>query len=182
MRYSRATFGKVYHNRGDFAAALGLAEDDLLPGAPIISGSTGSNYLYVPLRDCGLVDRAALDVPRLVQSFGEDSPLSVFIFAPDLAVREDSACNVYSRMFAPHTSGVPADPGTGSASGALGAYLLRFGLVEPNDEVRVISEQGTKIGRQSLIHIRLRCSKGEIATIDVGGHVVHVADGVLSLG
>lgn len=37
---------------------------------------------------------------------------------------------VYSRMFAPE-AGVVEDPATGGASGPLGGYLVRHGLVAP---------------------------------------------------
>ena len=41
-------------------------------------------------------------------------------------------------MFAQHTSGIPEDPATGSASGPLGAYLVRhLSTVEP--EVTIVA-------------------------------------------
>src|SRR5258708_5254421 len=51
MRHGAATFGSELTNRAAFARALGLAESDLLAGAPICTGSTGNTLLYVPLRD-----------------------------------------------------------------------------------------------------------------------------------
>ena len=83
-------------------------------------------------------------------------------------------------MFAP-THGVPEDPATGSASGALGAYLVTHGLVAPTPEVTIVSEQGTKMGRQSFVHIALRVRDGGVGDIRVGGGVVPVIDGRLTL-
>ena len=71
-------------------------------------------------------------------------------------------------MFAPHTSGVPEDPATGSASGALGAYLIERGLVAAGSTVDTVSEQGTRMGRQSFIQIRIATSAGRITEILVG--------------
>src|SRR2546422_1982322 len=68
---------------------------------------------YVPLRDRDAVDRARLDVPALLAAQGEGPNLGLFVFAPD---PDPHARRVYSRMFAPHTSGVPEDPATGSRS------------------------------------------------------------------
>lgn len=177
MRHGAATFGLSLENRAEFATALGLAETDLLD-APVCAGSTGLPHLYVPVRDRALVDRAQPDAPALLRAFGEMEPLGVFIFAPE---PNADGNRVYSRMFAGHTAGIAEDPATGSASGPLGAYLVRHGFAEGTDEVRIVSEQGTKMGRQSLIHIRLRVTDGAITDIEIGGSVVPVIEGTLTL-
>jgi trans-2,3-dihydro-3-hydroxyanthranilate isomerase len=76
---------------------------------------------------------------------------------------------------------VPEDPATGSASGPLGAYLLRHGLVRVSEdgEARILSEQGTKMGRQSFVHIRTRATANGPTDIRVGGGTVPVLEGVL---
>jgi trans-2,3-dihydro-3-hydroxyanthranilate isomerase len=177
MRHRDATFGPEVKARASVATALGLTEDDLLPGAPVQMGSTGNAFLYVPLRDHTVTDRAWLDPRRFHEVLPEANPLGVFVFAPD---PEPAARRVYSRMFAP-SHGVPEDPATGSASGALGAYLVLYGLVAPAPELTIVSEQGTKMGRQSFVHIALRVQEGRIGDIRVGGGVVPVLDGRLTL-
>ncbi len=119
-----------------------------------------------------------LDVRTMLAVMGDRPHIGIFIFAPD---PDPGAGRVYSRMFAPHTSGIPEDPATGSASGPLGAYLVRHGLVKKAGEVKIVSEQGTRMGRQSFIHIRLAMQGDEIATIRVGGSAVPVLDGELKL-
>jgi trans-2,3-dihydro-3-hydroxyanthranilate isomerase len=176
MRHGEARFGPELTNRDGFARALGLAGSDLLAGAPVRTGSTGSAFLYIPLRDREVVDRARLDVPALLAAQGEGPKVGVFVFAPD---PDPKARRVYSRMFAPHTSGVPEDPATGSASGPLGAYLVERGLVAPADTVDIVSEQGTRMGRPSFIRIRVGMSAGRISEILVGGSVVPVIEGCL---
>jgi len=173
MRHRDATFGPEVPERAGVAAALGLEESDLQPRAPICTGTTGAQFLYVPLRDRATVDRAGLDVAAMRRAFGEAPLPGVFIFA---AERPDGA---YARMFAPHTSGTPEDPATGSASGPLGAYLVLNGLVAPGETVRLVSEQGTKMGRPSFVHIRLRGQDGVATDISVGGSVVPVLEGRL---
>jgi trans-2,3-dihydro-3-hydroxyanthranilate isomerase len=176
MGHRDAAFGPEIADRARAAGALGLAEADLLPGAPVQSASTGNPFLFVPLRDRATVDRAALDGRALGALPPEAGALGVFVFAPDAAPGR-----VYSRMFAPHTSGIPEDPATGSASGPLGAYLVRHGLVRGPGEVALVSEQGTKMGRQSFVHIRLRAADRHASDIRVGGGVVPVLEGRLSL-
>ncbi len=178
MRHGTATFGPPLAPRADFAAALGLHEEDLLSDAPIQTGTTGSAFLYIPLKDRATVDRAALDVPAILRCFSDTAAVGVFVFAPDA---DSIAYRVYARMFAPHTSGIPEDPATGSASGPLGAYLVRHGLVTPEETVRIISEQGTKMGRQSFIHIAVTTEMGAVRGIEVGGSAVPVLEGILSI-
>lgn len=179
MKHPPATFGPEVRERSEMARSLGLTEDDLLSGAPIVVGSTGLPFLYIPLNDAGAVDRASLNVAELPAIEAISDSQGVFIFAPDGRYGPNRA---YSRMFAPHTQDISEDPATGSASGPLAAYLVRHGLVTGEGELRAISEQGTKMGRQSFIHLRVRVSGGEPTSIEIGGSVVPVLTGTLTLG
>ena len=178
MTQPEATFDPALDNRDAVARALGLTEADLWPGAPIQPGSTGNKFLLVPLRDRATVDRAVLDVRGILAAMGDRPHIGIFLFAPD---PDPAAGRVYSRMFAPHTSGIPEDPATGSASGPLGAYLALNRLVTKAGEVRIVSEQGTKMGRQSFIHIKLAMQGEQITGIRVGGTVVPVLEGELAI-
>lgn len=173
-----AIFGAPFDNRAGFARALSLTEDDLLPGAPIVIGSTGNPKLYIPLRDRATVDRAVLDVAKLSPLFGDQQRQGVYPFAPD---PDPAARRVYGRMFAPHTSGIPEDPATGSAVGALAAYLLRHDLVLDAPHLTIVCEQGTKMGRQSFIHVNIAPGDGDTRTVEIGGGTVPVLEGTLTV-
>lgn len=175
MRHRDAIFGPPLSNRAAVAAAVGLTEADLLPDAPIRTGSTGNVFLYVPLRNQQAVDRAVADTAALAALLG--TSLGVFVLAP---ASDPGAGRVYSRMFAPH-QGVPEDPATGSASGALGAYLVQHNLVKSTGPTRIVSEQGKKMGRPSFVHVTLRSSGDGVTDIRVGGGVVPVLEGHLRL-
>ena len=172
LRSPPAVLGHRFDNRADFAGALGLTEGDLLE-QPLQVASAGVPYLMVPLATPRTVDAIQLDVARLLASFADHDPLAVFVFAPNGDDR------FYSRMFAPHTVGIAEDPATGSAHGPLGAYLARYRLAEiRNGLLKVVSEQGTKMGRQSFAHVHV---SGDGGTVDVGGQVVPVMRGALEL-
>ena len=83
----------------------------------------------------------------------------VFLFSAEPGSDHASA---YSRMFAPGL-GVDEDPATGSASGPLGCYLVKYGLVAADKAAAMISLQGVKMGRPSHVHISIGLSAGEIA-------------------
>jgi len=176
MRHGPPEYGPEMANRAEIAVALGLTEADLIPGAPIQTGSTGSRFMFVPLRDRATVDRALLDVPKIIKALGDQPLVGIFVFAPD---PDPTAGRVHSRMFAPHTSGIPEDPATGSATGPLGAYLVKQKLVKASGPVSIVSDQGVKMGRHSRLHIRGVERGGALTEIEVGGGVVPVIDGRL---
>jgi trans-2,3-dihydro-3-hydroxyanthranilate isomerase len=181
MKHGEARLGPELTDRAGFAQALGLAEADLLAGHPVCTGTTGNPFLYIPLKDRAAVDRAHLDVPAVQAAQGAGPNLGVFVFSPDPPGGKPGKSTVYARMFAPHTSGIPEDPATGSASGPLGAYLVERGLVPPAATVDIVSEQGRRMGRPSFLHIRVGTSGGRVTSIQVGGSVVPVIDGRLRI-
>jgi trans-2,3-dihydro-3-hydroxyanthranilate isomerase len=83
---------------------------------------------------------------------------------------------------------VPEDPATGSANGALGAYLVRHALTSsalrralPVTEPTtfVVSEQGAEINRPSTLLVEVDSAGQEISTVRVGGQVLPVAEGIV---
>jgi len=175
MTHPPLKFGEVLTDRRRIAVGLGLDESYLMADVPLQVASTGLDFLYVALRDKGAVDAAVSEKTRLREAFAGRAPLPVFLFAPDGANR------LYSRMFAPDANGIDEDPATGSASGPLGAFAVRYGLVPNSRRVSITSEQGTKIRRRSIVHIRLEYGADkEIPTrIEVGGAVMPVVTGTL---
>ena len=85
----------------------------------------------------------------------------------------------YARMFAPEY-GVVEDPATGSSTGPLAAYMIRHKLVSGKAGTRFVSEQGTKMGRRSFLHVEIQGEQGADG-IYVGGHVTPIAEGVMKL-
>ena len=165
-------FGSTF-DRAQCARSLGLTEADLLEGVPCRLVTAGNPNVYVALRDVATVDRAAVDGPEMRKLLATESePACVFVFTP---TREGA----YSRMFAPE-HGVPEDPATGSATGPLAAFMMEYGLVATADGTRFVSEQGTKMGRRSLLHVLVRGERGATA-IEVGGHVAPLAKATLTL-
>ena len=164
-------FGRTY-DRAICGRSLGLDQADLLDIAPQLV-SAGNPNIFIPARDKGAVDRAWLDLSglRSIQPAGE-GPVCVFVFAP-------TADGAYSRMFAPE-HGVIEDPATGSATGPLAAYMLRNGLTPRDKGSRFISEQGTKMGRRSLLHVLIHGENGADG-IEVGGYVTPLVEATMTL-
>ncbi len=151
------------------AKVLGLQLDDLLAPTPQVL-TAGNPTIFIPLKNKEAVDCAWLDRSGAIELRGGDKrPLCVFVFTP-------TAEGAYSRMFAPE-HGVVEDPATGSSTGPLAAYMMRTGLVSSQ---RFVSEQGTKMGRRSLLHVETRGYEGENG-IDVGGYVTPLVEATMTL-
>ncbi len=160
------------HDLGNFdrvksAAAVSLKESDLLPGIPCELLSAGNPNIYVALKDKDAVDRASVDTAVFYDLIrGRNERACVFVFTP-------TPEGAYSRMFAPE-HGIVEDPATGSATGPLAAFMMRHGLVSRTDGTAFISEQGTKMGRRSLLHVLIHGENGENG-IEIGGRVTPIA-------
>jgi trans-2,3-dihydro-3-hydroxyanthranilate isomerase len=101
----------------------------------------------------------------------------VFVFTTETAAPVQT---VYSRMLAPGL-GVAEDPATGSASGPLGCYLVRYGVVAADVQRSMISIQGVAMRRPSRIHIDIEGTPEAITSVRVGGKAVLVGRGELSV-
>ncbi|MCW1752499.1 PhzF family phenazine biosynthesis protein [Rhizobium acaciae] len=87
--------------------------------------------------------------------------------------------NIRARMFAP-LDNVPEDPATGSASAALGAYLVSL-APEADMNVRITIEQGVEMGRRSVITLDVVKSGGIVTDVVISGGCVSVMRGEISL-
>jgi trans-2,3-dihydro-3-hydroxyanthranilate isomerase len=146
------------------AQSLGLSPSDLLDVTPQIL-SAGNPNVYVAVKDAVTVDRAWLSAVSPLKAAPTEL-LCVFVFAP-------TPEGVYSRLFAPE-HGVVEDPATGSATGPLAVYLMKQGMISTKPGTRFVSEQGTKMGRRSILHVQVDNEK-----IEVGGYVTPLVEATM---
>ena len=165
------SFGRLCDPDG-CAKALGLDANDLLETSPQVV-SAGNETLIVAVRDKEQVDRAWLDNSGLsLLKSKDDPPLLVMVFTPT----RDGA---YSRVFGPEY-GVREDSATGSATGPLAAFMVQNGFVSSAAGTQFVSEQGVKMGRRSILHVRLNGENGANG-IEIGGYVSPVAEATMTL-
>jgi trans-2,3-dihydro-3-hydroxyanthranilate isomerase len=178
MTQDRPSFHAVLEDVGELAAALGLSPQAIAEtGLPVQIVSTGIPQMMVPVRCLAEVQRLAadrLDVATLTRVCRAARTDCVMVFSLET---ESSAAAVHTRMFAP-SLGVPEDPATGSANGALGAYLVGHRAVPVTEPTTYItSEQGLELGRPSALYVEVDSRAGEVTGVRVGGEVVAMAEG-----
>jgi trans-2,3-dihydro-3-hydroxyanthranilate isomerase len=163
--------GEYTHER--CAAMFGLQSDQLVANVPCEVLSAGNPFIFVAVDRPATVDQARFDMALFEQIVKDRStPTSVFVFAA-------TDTGAYSRMFGPQL-GVVEDPATGSATGPLALLMMKYGLAQSGDGTRFVSEQGTKMGRQSFLHVQVHGERGA-GGIEVGGHVAEVAKAVMHI-
>jgi trans-2,3-dihydro-3-hydroxyanthranilate isomerase len=172
MTHPPVAFGRVFPH-ASVAITIGIKESDIVGDIPAQLASTGNPFLFVALQNAAAVDRATPDPARVRKLLKSTKAHGVFLFAVVGPER------LYSRMFA---EDVPEDPATGSAAGPLGAFVVKYGIVQRAATVDIESEQGTKMGRQSFVRIRLKfgASTDIPERIEVGGSVKPVLSGTLA--
>ncbi|MDH5698681.1 MAG: PhzF family phenazine biosynthesis protein [Nitrospirota bacterium] len=158
----------------DIAKALGihrsLIADTIFPVEVV---STGLPVLIVPIRSLTAAKTMEVDHSAVLEICARFGANGIMIFTT-MTVEENAT--VHTRMFA-DPIGIPEDPATGSASGALGAYLVKNGVVEVGPTTEVVMEQGYEIDRPSRILVQIFSDDDVIKEIKVGGQVVMVAEG-----
>jgi trans-2,3-dihydro-3-hydroxyanthranilate isomerase len=173
MTQQTPVYGPTLNAPAALAAALGLEAAAMRAGVLPQEVNCGSAFFMVPLASRAAVDQAVAD-QRAIAAVFEAAKITrrgLFIFSTEPGA---DGATAYSRMM-----GANEDPATGSASGPLGCYLVKHGLVPPDKAGAIVSSQGVKMGRPSRIHIKLDVSGTEVTRVRVGGTSVLVGEGVL---
>lgn len=181
MTQARPEFGAQVTDVALLAAALG-GDSTLIPSdlAPQVV-STGLPQMMIPVRSLDALSQLPIggkggELAMLLRRFGTDCAMCYTLET------ESSDATVHCRMFAPGL-GVPEDPATGSAAGALGCYLIQHGVIQPEGATAtMIVEQGIEIGRPSRIEVKIALGPDRaIAKVRVGGRAVTVIEGEVRL-
>ncbi len=159
------------------ASVLGIAKHVIEEAKfPLEVVSTGLPVLIVPVRTLTAVRSIRPDASAITDLCRRVGANGILVFT---TVTVESSATVHTRMFAP-AIGILEDPATGSASGALGAYLVQNGVVEVGPMTEIVVEQGYEIERPSRILVQVESDDDAIQTVKVGGQCVMVVEGTLS--
>ncbi len=169
------------HEQAEVARALGLAREDLDESLPIQVITTGLSCLAVPVRSLADLRDCRINSTLLAEIYTRHGGAGCHAFTRETL--EVGASRAHARFFAP-ADNIPEDPATGSACGALGAYLVHHGglTLEPVDgRYKFVIEQGDFIHRPSRINLDVKGETGRVEEVRVGGPSVLVARGEVVL-
>lgn len=154
-------FGAILEDRGRVAAALSLQEEDLSPELESQIVSTGADHLMVPVRSTESLARARAVPVLLPEVLREIGARRAFLFTVDTP---ESNAAARARLLAVDRE----DAATGSAAGALGAYLVQYGLHRAGT---LDIEQGIEMGRLSRLSVDVPLQGHVIGPVSVTGTV-----------
>jgi trans-2,3-dihydro-3-hydroxyanthranilate isomerase len=166
-------FGKT-HDRTQVAPLLGLHPDDLDPDLPIETVSTGLPFVIVPIRTLQALQSLRLDFDKndaYLKTAGDNAVDFHYI------TRDTGDPKV--RLRARNIDRIGEDPATGSASGCTAAWMLKYGVTKPDEQVLI--RQGIEAHRPSEIFVRASKTADHIPTVRVGGYSAKVMEGTLLL-
>lgn len=160
---------------GRLGDALGIdpaSLRDIGADLPVAVASTGLPWLVVPVNFLQRLGEADPDAAAVEAISNEYDVAGVYAFTFDTL---DAESTLHGRAFAPAV-GIPEDPVTGTASGAVGAYLRAVDAFDGDlpDELRF--EQGHFLDRPG--HVRVRV---EGDSVHVGGKAVVSTEGEMRL-
>ncbi len=171
MRQLDPEFGSM-HPAEAIARLAGLETPDMDTSLPIQTVSTGVAFAIAPVRSLQALQKIRLDWPR-AQDYAATTDAKFIFFVSRETL--DPAARVQARMIFYNGE----DPATGSASGCAAAWMVRYGVARSEESVRI--DQGLEINRRSLIHVRAGRDGDRVVNVRVGGNVVEILRGEVTL-
>ncbi|XNN69244.1 PhzF family phenazine biosynthesis protein [Bacillus pumilus] len=154
---------------------IGVSSDRIDRSYPIKLANTGNWHLLVPMKHQQDIDQAAPNLAALGKMNKEQNITTTHLYTFHTTKEVD----LYTRDFAPGI-GIPEDPVTGAANGALAGYLYVEGIISPQETTRLNIAQGDAIGRPGILRITVIPNESK-PVIKVAGAAVITIRGVLTI-
>ncbi|HUF80721.1 MAG TPA: PhzF family phenazine biosynthesis protein [Burkholderiales bacterium] len=159
------------------AACASLRPEDIMTDnhEPVLA-SVGLPFVLAQVADLKALARARPNISLFAgaaRNHGMNGRLSLFLYHR----RPNNLADLRARMFAPLSNTVE-DPATGSASAALGAYLVSR-QKDRDVSANLVIKQGVEMGRPSVIKLHVRKVHGSVSQVSVAGHCVAVMRGTI---
>ncbi|HWW17323.1 MAG TPA: PhzF family phenazine biosynthesis protein [Candidatus Saccharimonadales bacterium] len=169
MTQQSAAFRPAKLNKKALAAALGLSAKDFDPKLEPEYVSTGIFNLMVPLRNRAALGKIVMNMVGLRKLLGRNATMAYCFACGDNG-------KAFSRGMLPWD--LYEDAATGSAAGALGAYLVKHGRLSPAHTLNIL--QGEEMGRPSHIEVEVT-QEGKKLVPRVSGAAVKVFEGTVRI-
>jgi PhzF family phenazine biosynthesis protein len=157
-----------YERVADALGADPATLEDIGADLPLATATTGLPFLVVPVNFLEGVSNLDPDMSAVADLTEEVGVTGIYAFTFDAL---DADSTLHGRMFAP-AAGVDEDPVTGTASGAVGAYLREVRAFDGELPEEMVFEQGHFVDRPGTVRVRARADP-----VSVGGRAVTALDG-----
>ena len=158
------------------AEALNVPVTAIGTDTPVDIADAGLKHLCVHFSSLSEVQALTPDFQKLAEVSRANGVHTVACFSMET---EDAQNTLHLRDFCP-ALGADEVPASGTTNGAMTGYLLRHGFVPPQSG-QILAEQGSEIGRPSLICNEIKIKQDQISDLWVGGQAVASIKGVLTI-
>ena len=172
MTQQLPSFGKQL-GAFETAPCFNLAVEDLRSDAPVQVVSTGAAFLIVPVVNVDILGKVKMDRDKLSDLLDKVGVGAAFMFSLG---GFDKDVDTHARLLDP--KGTFEDPFTGSAAGAMGAYIVHYGLKKGPF---LHAEQGYFVRRPGRGTLEITQLAGEITAVKLAGSAVMVMEGNIYL-
>lgn len=156
------------------ALRIDLQELDKTPPQVV---EVGSAHLIVPVKSRKTVESLRPDLYAISDMNQKIRAISTHVYTLDTI---SPISMVHSRNFAP-AIGIPEAAASGTATGALGAYLVCNEVIRGNSPITFIAEQGHSLNRPSEILVETHFKRTKVNLVKVGGQAVTIMEGEIFL-
>lgn len=151
----------------EIAKSLGLEISEIDETLPIQVVSTGLKDIIVPVKSLDALKKIKPDFEAITDISRRNDSVGYHVFTREAFSDADCAC----RNFAPLYD-IDEEAATGTASGALSAYLFKYDVIKDKSYTRIVFEQGYFMNSPSRILSSLRIENDDITNVYVGGNAV----------
>ena len=179
IRQNAPPVGRELNDRERLAVldALALATDDIDPRCPLRIVGSSSTRLIVGVRGPEPLKHLKPDVNRLTTLSAQIGAAGYFVFT----LVNDADHLTESRMFCP-ALGITEDPVSGNAHGLLGAYLVRHGVLTPDESRATFAgTQGRHLHRPGRVRVELDFKDGALDGVWIIGQAVSIFETEIEL-
>lgn len=150
--------------------ALGIQPQDIREDCPIAIASTEHSKIMIGIKENKLLNAMKPNLENLSVLSAKIHCNGFYLFT----LHFDTNPLVRGRMFAP-AIGIAEDPVTGNANGALGAYLVHYGIVkhlEIQNNLSFAILQGEAIKRTGGMRVNIEIQNGKPILVRITGQAI----------
>lgn len=172
MKQDHPEFIEFNGDRARLAHAIGLTLDVIEENLPIVYGCTGAWTLLVPIKSIDSFSRMKPINSLFPEILTQLPKASVHPFSLQTL---DPHALMHARHFSSPYSGTVEDPVTGTASGVMGAYYLKY--IDPHlDSIQFDVEQGLEMGRDGKVNVEVYRNESGEMDVFISGTAVFVGE------
>lgn len=168
-------FEQFYMDKSSIAKLIGLSENDLID-IPAKKVSTGLWWLVFGVKSLDKLMNAKPDL-KTIEEISEK--YNIIGITPFCLETLNEKYSYHMRAIAPF-AGAVEDPVCGTGNGCVASYIIHNKLIECNENVNLIGEEGQEVNRPGCVYVTISKLHNEINEIKIGGTAVTVLNGELT--